>query len=425
MNKTKIKRNVDLALYTSIVGVFVAFPFQSSFLGGALFALCSAASIGGLADSFAVSALFGDPLKVKWPSFMGTHIIARRKEALIQELVNMVQDELLTVETIRKSLEGYKIVDVLLRYVKEHGGAADINDILQRLAADIISKINVPELADTVQSSLLHQADKLEVADIIADIGEWTLQNRHDERIADFLIHELIRLNRSEVFRSALEQLVTSAIRSYEAGITKRKLANWLARIKPSSISDKFVTWMEEMLLNMLNSEHPFRRNVRSLLEAYVERLRTDKQLQAKIEHGKQKLLQALRPSIHLDVYIREVLEPFQQVASASINDSSITAFPWIEKRFTAIISEWENDPARLADLDASIKAKLIGLVEQNQTAIGAIVAQQLHAYNDEEIIAMVKDKTGHDLQYIRLNGIGVGAMLGLVLYLLTFWIGG
>src|SRR4029453_16056001 len=164
------------------------------------FSLFSAATIGGLADSFAVSALFGNPLRIKWPSWMGTNIISRNRERLIGELVKMVQNEILTIPNIKERLDEYNIADVLVTYLKQHGGEAGVNDILQQVADDVITTIDLQELAKTVQTFLLEHTDAIPVADIAADAGDWTIRNGYDDRIIEFMIPELIKIVKSAPF---------------------------------------------------------------------------------------------------------------------------------------------------------------------------------------------------------------------------------
>ncbi len=63
--------------------------------------------------------------------------------------------------------------------------------------------------------------------------------------------------------------------------------------------------------------------------------------------------------------------------------------------------------------------------MEQKHSYIGKLVTDKLNSFSETELTQLVREKAGRDLQYIRINGIGVGALIGVVLYLATFWIGG
>lgn len=424
MRKSSIKKKADLALLLSAIGIFIAFPFHQSFAGGLFFSLFSAATIGGLADSFAVSALFGNPLRIKWPAWMGTNIISRNRERLIGELVTMVQNELLTIPNIKDRLDEYNIADVLVVYLKQHGGEEGINDILQQLADDVITTIDLRDLAKMVQTFVLEHADTIQVADIAADIGDWTIRNRYDDRMIEFMIPELVKIVRSAPFRSVVGQIVDSAIRSYEGDKFRRKLMDYSAGLESANISGKIQDWLVSFLEQFASEEHPQRKQIKQFIGNFVMRLRTDGQLRYRIESGKTNLLQSVKAEIRLDSYIQKGLESIRQAAAANA-EGELERYPWIRDRVHQAVVYLEGNAELLTRVDQYVKSTLLKWLEQKHSYIGKAVTDKLNTFSEEELIKLAKEKAGRDLQYIRINGIGVGALIGVVLYLATFWIGG
>lgn len=424
MSKFSIKKKADLALLLSAIGIFAAFPFHHSFAGGLFFSLFSAATIGGLADSFAVSALFGNPLRIKWPAWMGTNIISRNRERLIGELVMMVQNELLTIPNIKDRLDEYNIADVLVVYLKQHGGEEGINDILQQLADDVITTIDLQDLAKMVQTFVLEHADTIQVADIAADIGDWTIRNRYDDRMIEFMIPELVKIVRSAPFRSVVGQIVESAIRSYEGDKFRRKLMDYSAGLETANISGKIQEWLVSFLEQFASEEHPQRKKIKQFIGNFVVRLRTDDQLRYRIESGKTKLLETVKAEIRLDSYIQKGLESIRQAAAANA-EGELERYPWIREKVHQGVVYLEGNEELLSRVDQYVKSTLLKWLEQKHSYIGKAVTDKLNTFSEEELIRLAKEKAGRDLQYIRINGIGVGALIGVVLYLATFWIGG
>ncbi|WP_028611716.1 DUF445 domain-containing protein [Paenibacillus harenae] len=421
---SSIKKKADLALICSGIGILAAFPFHDHFIGGLLFSLFSAAAIGGLADSFAVSALFGNPLRIKWPIWMGTNIISRNRERLIGELVAMVQNELLTIPNIKERLDEYNIADVFVTYLKEHGGEQGINEILQQLADDVITTIDLKELAGTVQTFILEHADTIGVSDLAADIGEWTIRNRYDDRIIAFIIPELIKIVKSAPFRTVIGQIVDSAIRSYEGDQFRRKLIDYTAGLDTATISVKIQDWLVRFFTQLASEEHPHRQQMKQYFERFVTRLRTDEPLRYRIEEGKTKLLQSVKQEMKLDDYIQSGLEKLRAAAAANA-ESEQERYPWIKVRVRQGVAYLaENEPLQ-ARLDRYVKATLLKWLENKHSYIGKAVTDKLNSFSEEQLILLAKEKAGRDLQYIRINGIGVGALVGAILHLATFWIGG
>ncbi|NIK74951.1 uncharacterized membrane-anchored protein YjiN (DUF445 family) [Paenibacillus castaneae] len=424
MNRFSIKKKADMALLFSAIGILAAFPFHHNFVGGLLFSLFSAATIGGLADSFAVSALFGNPLRIKWPTWMGTNIISRNRERLIGELVQMVQNELLTIANIKERLGEYNIADVIMTYLKQHGGEEGINDILQQVADDVIQTIDLQDLAKMVQTFVFEHADTIQVSNIAADIGDWTLRNGYDDRIIEFMIPELVKIVRSPAFLSIIDQIVHSTIESYEGDKFRRKLIDFTAGLEAANISGKIQEWLIAFLLRFHSEAHPQRIQLKQYIADFIVRLKTDEQLRSRIEAGKMSLLQTLKDEIKLDEYIQRGLESIRQAAAANA-EGQIERYPWISDRIHQGITYMENHSELLARLDQYVKSTLLKWMEQKHSYIGKVVTEKLNTFSEEELIALVKEKAGRDLQYIRINGIGVGALIGVVLHLATFWIGG
>ncbi|CAM3016718.1 DUF445 domain-containing protein [Paenibacillus sediminis] len=419
-----IKKIADSALAVSIIGVISAFPFHDSFPAGLLFSTCSAAAIGGLADSFAVSALFGNPLNIKWPKWIGTNIISKNKNRLIDELIHMVQNDLLTINNIKSIFSEYNISNVILNYLKEHGGKEDLNEILQQLVGDIITKVDIRDLSKTLQSFLLDHSDAVQVAEIVADVGDWTISNGYDEKITEFIIQELIKLVKTNEFHSVLEKLTASAISSYENGKFGRKIFNSLGGLKPAAISSKVQDFLEKLLKEMISPSHPYRIELKKIVENFVIKLRTDYELRNRIEEGKKQLLETLKKQVYIDIYIQEALESYRQTAAAMSFEGDTVPFPWIGDKIQQGIMKIERNEETLARLDEYVKSVLLIWIETKHHTIGDVVFEKLNNYNEQELINLVKERAGNDLQYIRLNGIGVGALVGTILYLTTFWIG-
>ncbi|MBP1991788.1 DUF445 domain-containing protein [Paenibacillus eucommiae] len=424
MIRKHIKKIANIGIIVSGLGILITFPFKDAFWGGMLFSAFSAATIGGLADTFAVKALFGDPLGVKWWDWVGTRVLSKKRKHLIGELVKMVKEDLLSISNIEAKLNAYNFAAVMLAYLKEHGGEEEANAILQRLAGDVINRVDTEDLAKTIQAFLLDHADALQVAEIAADIGDWTLRNHYDEQIIDFVIHECMKLVKTREFLLIIERIVDSALRSYEQGKFGRKLVDSAAGLNASKVSESIQQWIISFLREFASTSHPYREHLKKQLEQMVGRLRTDNQLRERVEAGKIKLLQSIKKHIHLDVLLQEYLEAFQQAVAAK---STVNAdiFPWITNKLHDGITKISEDSAAIERLDQFLKKPLLNWLSQKHDYIGQVVSDKLHSFSEKDLIKLLEEKVGHDLQYIRLNGIAIGSLVGIVLHLFTFWIGG
>lgn len=417
-----------MLLVLSAVGILAAFPFQHTFGGGLLFAAFNAALIGGLADSFAISALFGNPLRIKWPGWMGTHIIARNRERLIGELADMVEKELLTVETIRDTLEDLDLAEVIIRYLTEHDGSAQTKELAAKLAGDMIGKVNAEELALAIQSFLKERGGSLRIADLIADIAEWSVKNGYDDRVITFFAGQFARIAGTTQFRGLIEKFATAAIRSYEGDKFRRRLVDFTAGLNAQAISVKVQFWLVAFLTGLEKGDHPYRDALREKMSELVIRLREDEELRRKIESGKEKLLARAGDKLKLDEFLAARLESLREKLLQGSGDN-VEAEPapimWLRGQLDKAIKRLETDADLQATLDGMLKRSLMSWISQKHGMIGVMVREKLGSFSETDLIQLVKDKAGKDLQYIRLNGMIVGSLVGILLYFATFWIGG
>jgi uncharacterized membrane-anchored protein YjiN (DUF445 family) len=422
MGKRDIRKTANGILVLSGAGILAAFPFQQHFAGGLLFAGFSAATIGGLADSFAISALFGNPLRIKWPSWMGTRIIARRREKLIGELADMVEKELLTVDHIKTTLKDYNLGDTIARYLTRHGGAEDVKAIATKLAAELLGKADPRELATGMRRFLMDHADALQASDLLADIGEWSIKNGYDEKAVSFAAAQLAGLAGSEKVRLLIQQFAEAAVKSYEGDKFRRRLVDFTAGLNAYAISVKVQNWLVAFLEGMASPDHPASLALKEQLAGFVERLRNDVELRQEVERIKSKLLQGAGDSLKLDQFIANRLEKAREKLLAA-NEASSQG--WIAEQISRGVAKLSESAELRQTVDSEIKHVLLAWLERHHTVIGKLVREKLNAFSEEELSDFVKDKAGKDLQYIRLNGMIVGALVGMGLYLLTFWIGG
>ncbi|SDO87617.1 Uncharacterized membrane-anchored protein YjiN, DUF445 family [Paenibacillus sp. yr247] len=416
MFKLSTKTAADSLIAFSFIGSIATYPFQQHLWGQYCFIGFSAATVGGLADSFAVSALFRNPLGIKWPEKMGTRIISKNRERFLRELVNMVQNELLTVESLREKLNNYRFTEVILTYLNYHGGKGDVGSILQRLASDILTKMDLPEMVKSVESFILEHAGAIQMSDIIADIGEWSIRHRYDERILHFLTDELIKIIKSQEFRSILEELIEAVLHSYESGSWRKKAVNNIMGIKADSYSGKVQSWLADQLENFRSPSHPFRKQLSNWIGAIIIQLRKDELLRYRVEQMKLNLIHSFQKRIELDAVLQEWLEGYRQVAAAS--EIGEIPFPWLNSMLDEGLHKLQDDSVKLDQLDRWFKDKAMIWIEEEHDQIGQFVWEKLNAFTEQELVRYIEDKAGKDLQYIRLNGTVVGALVGIILFI-------
>ena len=136
ISTNKNKAAITLALV--FIGFAASLPFSRYFAGALLASGFAAALVGGLADWFAISALFRRPLGIPFR----TAVIPRNRERISQAIIDMVEKELLTRENIKATLYSYDVAALILNYLVNYGGKQHIIDLLTRISGDVLPKLN-------------------------------------------------------------------------------------------------------------------------------------------------------------------------------------------------------------------------------------------------------------------------------------------
>lgn len=413
MAKTnKYKATITLALVS--VGFFLSYPFGDSFAGGLISSACGAAMVGGLADWFAVSALFRRPLGVPFR----TAIIPRNREKIFDALANTVERELLTGDNIRKTLRRYNLTELFTHYLADHDGADDIRQAFAKIISNILTKLNPDKIGRIVELVIKKNIESTNISPILADGIEWLAARGYDLKISEFAADQITALAKHQQMHELLVELLIEARRTYERGLVKRKAFNLLLNISPEEVARIIQKLFVVTLAGMKEQNHPVHGKIRKWLSDLCRDLRSDAALQGKVEEWKRRQLNSLQ----LRQSIAGAIEAFRQ--DTAVCEERVDK--WVET-ITAYFDQWlaeiDAAPDRRAELDEQAKQAIAGWLEVYHGAIGSIVRESLHELSDDMLVEFIEEKVGDDLQMIRINGSVVGGLVGMFIFLVTYWL--
>ncbi|MFD1020270.1 DUF445 domain-containing protein [Thalassobacillus hwangdonensis] len=417
------KHKATIVLGCATLGYLVAYPFHQNTVGGALTSMFSAAMIGGVADWFAVTGLFRQPLGIKWPNWLRTQVIPKNRERLMQTITEMVEEDLLTKANIREHLERYEVDAVLVDYLQNHGGKEDIQAIIQQILQDIIMKLEPEEIGELIETLIKENGEHINISPLLANALDWSIKNGYDLSILTFILNELKRLISHENMHALIVDSVENVIDSYESGMKRRKMANSiignLSGLDTSEIADRIQDAIVNFLEAMKHPSHPVHSRLMHYVHDLPGQLRSDEKLQQKVEHFKNEALQRMNISSPIAHWIQS----FQQTTAVTMAEGNVQEWQkQLDSQINQFIDRFEKDRKQRKALDNRVKKVIYQLVDTYQPRIGKLVRMNLGAYNDDDLVRFIEEKAGNDLQMIRINGSVIGGLAGLVIYLTTFW---
>ncbi|MDD4400988.1 MAG: DUF445 domain-containing protein [Desulfitobacteriaceae bacterium] len=363
--------------------------------------------IGGLADWFAVNALFRKPLGIKPNRIIRTDIIARNRQRIFNALVEMVQNELLSKENLKIQLSQYNLSEAINEYLTLHKGQEELEELLITLSQDTMENIDPLILNKFVDGLLREGIENIKLAPLLAKIINFSLDKNYLEPLIDFLFKLLKVLVKHPQTNQVLIPLIQHAYDHYEGNNSARKI---VSSFFPSSVDMAEI--VQEKLLSLLDNP-AIHLKLKSYLEYLGEELNINPALQEKIELAKERLVD----NQNIYALITSYLSGFPRKISTENRSLAL----WFQKFIHNILNSLIN--FNLPNLDNLIKTKLNDWIDNKHDKIGGIVRDNLDQLSNETLIQLIEGKAGNDLQMIRINGSLTGGIVGILIYLMTYFI--
>jgi len=370
-----------------------------------------AALVGGLADWFAVTALFRHPLGIPIPH---TAIIPTRRTKIVESIVSMVQDDWLSPDVIQSRLArlapGRLVIDWLHDPAHVERLGAPVRDLL-RSATHLLTE---PEVIAFVNRTLQRQLRELPID---AGVGRWLREVAASrsaaaafESAARSLANVLGQPATAETLQRWIDQ---SARQLYRDG---RRLVPLLLRRKmiQRRIVDAVCEYgAAELRETINNADHPWRRYAFGVVARFAERLAAgDREALAQVEQLRTTVVESLEGG----PIIRDLLSRLAAQLEDDLDHPDSHLSEIVDRQLHAGIVELLEDPDRHAAFDRWVKATATDLLRRHHHQIGVTVRENLEALDTQTLVARIEDRVGNDLQFIRLNGAVVGGLIGLLI---------
>lgn len=411
MKSNKYKATVTLGIVSA--GFLASYPFSNTFMGGLLTSGCQAAMVGGLADWFAVTALFKKPLGIPYR----TALISRNRERIFTALMDMVENELITKDNIMRELDQYDFAGFLIQYLEEHGGKDDIKAIVRKISIDLINQVDPAELGQVVDGMLKTNVDKIKAAPLVVQAIEWSVKNGYVDRLVDFVLNELIRITEHPHMRAEIVKIIRQAKQAYEHDMAGRQLVSALLNISIDSLALMVQQKLTIFLGELKSSAHPLRIRIKNWLEGLAESLKKDDSFQAKVEDWKA----SFTDKIDIAALVVDLLNGIRQ-SGANVG-GLLRLTRWFSYKFDNLIADFKGNSSQQQKVDKALKQLINQLVDKHHHQIGLTVKTALDKYSNEMLVEFVESKAGNDLQMIRINGSVVGGIVGMLIFLVTYWL--
>lgn len=365
-----------------------------------LAAFAEAAAIGGIADWYAVVALFRRPLGLPIPH---TAIIPRNQERIADNLGAFIEANFLAPGPVRAKLKEVDFAALVADWLSDERRARGLSRFVARLVPQMLSAIEGSELRGFVAQRVVDQVGKVRLAPLAADLlSTFTAERRH-QRILDELLKVFANLLNDEAALAAIRDRIREELPTLANFF--RADAYLLRKIVASA-----GLLMEEV---KDDPEHAIRREFDRFVLDFVGQLRTSPDYAERAEKLKQDLL--ARPELRN--LAEDVWASFRSFAEqdAAAADSAIRRH--LTGLFVEVGRHLASDPQVRADMNEGFVVALASFVENQKSGVSRFISDQVKAWDLGQLTTLIELNIGRDLQYIRFNGMLIGGTAGLVLH--------
>jgi uncharacterized membrane-anchored protein YjiN (DUF445 family) len=366
-------------------------------------ATAEAAMVGGLADWFAVTALFRHPLGIPIPH---TAIVAHRKDRIGRSLGNFVGNNFLARDVIARQLAGMRLGERAARWLSEPAHQARVARAIAGGVARAAESVPDDELKESVHLTLVAQLRKAHVAPLLGDLLTMaTTDDRHQEML-DRLVSLVSRVvhDNKELIRVRIAE----------------ESPWWVPNVVDDKLYEKIVSGIERTLDDVsANDEHPLRAQFDHALRDFTDKLHNSPEMIARAEGMKERLLE--HPAV--SELSGALLGAARQSLMKYAGPDAPTPEP-LERALGGIAERALSSEQLLQDIDDALERLVLGVVDQYRPEVAELIARTVEGWDATDASRKIEVQIGRDLQFIRINGTLVGGLVGLVLYLVTVLIG-
>lgn len=365
-------------------------------------AFAEAATIGGLADWYAVVALFRRPLGLPIPH---TAIIPSNKDRIADNLGRFIETNFLAPEPVRRKLEQIDFAALVAEWLSDPRRSAGLSRFVAGLLPRLLSAVDDSGLKSFLSDRVAQQIGRVEAAPLAAGLlSAFTEDGRHQR-----LLDEFLRVAQ----RFVSDEATLATIRE---GIRKELPTLFNLFRADAYLLNKIVASAGSILEEVRDDpKHPMRREFDVFVQGFVERLRTSPTYARRAEALKADLL--ARPELrNLAGNIWDGVRNF--VAQDASQERSVVAGQ-LDVMFVDIGRHLADDAGIRADMNEGFIVALEAFVAGQKSGVATFIADQVRAWDLGQLSRLLEINIGRDLQYIRFNGMLIGGLAGLALHIL------
>ncbi|MCO8061245.1 DUF445 domain-containing protein [Acinetobacter lwoffii] len=366
--------------------------------------------VGGLADWYAITVLFRNPFgRLPIPKFLRDHteIIPRNKARIAESMGRFVQENFLSPQIVQRSLDSTDLSLAAGRWLANPQNNAQVTQVIQQTVPKIFEFVGQEQIAGFIQSNSVQWVKNTQINTLASEMLHAVLDNDFHQDVLQRgldVVHAWMT-SHPEQTRELTRNLFK------EMGVWKlAKGASWIGIDVQQRSIDSVIGRVEAMLAD---PDHPWRLKIESMGHSWMLQLAdNDSEASQRLNETKDALLdspQVLNFISGAVVILCDAIKADLQKPDSGIAENLRIAIQQVGENIISNASVRELLNKRLSGI-------AVDLSDQYSEKVIRFISERIHEWDSSEMIDKIENEVGGDLHMIRVNGVVVGACIGLVL---------
>ena len=401
----RMKRNATGLLLAAAALFLLTFALPDTVAVGFVRAAAEAGMVGGVADWFAVTALFRHPLGLRIPH---TALIPRQKDQLATKLGEFVTGNFLTADAVAGQLAENRLVRRLAERLATPEAAAVVGNELAIGIASALASLDDRGVTDWVLDLTRRDLDRRSYTPVLGHFLARAVEGGTQRPLVD------VGVTRLRIYLTENREQVLPIARGFLEG----KLVGWF-------ISDKRInTWITDATDTLTDveadPEHDLRRWLDGLLASFADDLRYNAATARHVDFQLRVLLE--------DPQLQALLHTVLQDVLASVGESLAETGGGLQPRLSALVQGLSRrvvaEPELERRLETALQRGVRYGVENYGDTVVSLIQRTVAGWDPADASAKIEAAVGRDLQFIRINGTVVGALAGVLIHAVAVLLG-
>ncbi|WFA83756.1 DUF445 domain-containing protein [Paenibacillus amylolyticus] len=408
----KPKQTKKAAAWSLVVmgaGFAASLPFQGVPVGKLLVGSFEAGLVGGLADWFAVTALFRHPLGIPIPH---TALLPKNRDKMTEGLVSAVENNLLNKDSITEKIADFKAAETVLDTLTRELHSDGIKIMIDTLCKRILAGLPLEQIAPLVAREIKSQAGAFDLGPILERAAHQMTERGYDAKALDYGLKQAEEwLVKPETIMFLGESGMKAISGIQMNGLMQFAMNAFLGYMNEERLGGILQGYLFDRVEDMKREGSALRYRVLDMVRTQTVRLAMSEAMQDGINSWKNNMLEGW----NAEETVLNKLTELRDKALAAMEDGQYVdtyALPAIER----VLVDLRADDELMTGMNAKIVNGVTTLLEKNHSKIGKLVRENVDKMDNATLVSMIEDKVGQDLQWIRINGAVTGFVIGIAL---------